>query len=194
MLRLRQPCKHLSWCEYLPAEISTKHNRYFPLTVPYYRSASILCIRYGSSSWFHHKVAYSWQMAGRAVGSRGAVVPGFSISCLGPWLLHIHPILQLKNVLPCGFWPTLLQNPGDGPDGEILPAGLTSDSSGVTSQKIYGGQECSGGQNVWFYVSNSIFVWNAAFRSTEWLDILKSLGGMAPRDPLRYAYEWSWCA
>jgi len=87
-------------------------------------------------------------MAGRAVGSRGEVVPGSSISCLGPRLLHIHPILHLKNVLPCGFWPTLLQNPGGRPDDGILPAGLTNDSSGVTSQKILGGQECSGGQNV----------------------------------------------
>jgi len=56
--------------------------------------------------------------------------------------------IALKKCAPLSFLPTLLQNPGDGPNGGILLTGLTSDSSGVTSQKILGEQEFSGGQNV----------------------------------------------
>jgi len=36
MLKLRQLRKHLSCGEYLPAEISAQHNRYFIVIVPYY--------------------------------------------------------------------------------------------------------------------------------------------------------------
>jgi len=52
ILRLHQACKHLSCCEYLPAEIPTKHNRYFVL---YSVLHSLFCVHYVSSSWFQHK-------------------------------------------------------------------------------------------------------------------------------------------
>jgi len=64
MLKLCQPSKHLSCCEYFPAEIPIKVNRNFIIIVPQPITFIILYSLYGSQSWLPRKAAHSWKTAG----------------------------------------------------------------------------------------------------------------------------------
>ena len=57
MLKVCQPRKHVSCCEYFPAEIPIKLNRYLYHCSSRAYYINYYCIRYGSRSWFQHKAA-----------------------------------------------------------------------------------------------------------------------------------------
>ena len=75
---------------------------------------------------YHHNVhwlnsiLYEW-LQDRAVASWGQWCPAPHLKSVpshfmfGPRLLHTSNIVFLKCAAPCGFWPPLLGNPGDGP-------------------------------------------------------------------------------
>ena len=64
MLKVCQPCKHLSSCEYFPAEIPTKLNQYFyhydSITFHIHYFVQVMVQGPDSSK----KQPYSWQMVG----------------------------------------------------------------------------------------------------------------------------------